>query len=58
MSIYRALQEIYAAENKISDLSFLPESFPRLEVLNVSCNNIQNLEEVVCILHTSRSAQW
>lgn len=49
LSFYcRSLQELYASGNRISDLSFIPDFFHRLEIFNISCNNIKSLDEVVC----------
>jgi Leucine-rich repeat (LRR) protein len=49
--LFRNLQELYSSGNRISELSFVPEFFPRLEVFNISCNNIKTLDEVVCIFY-------
>ncbi|CAG2205894.1 PPP1R7 [Mytilus edulis] len=47
----KLLTELYAADNHISELSYIPTSFPVLEILNISRNNVASFEEV-CSLNS------
>ncbi|CAG2245452.1 PPP1R7 [Mytilus edulis] len=47
----KLLTELYAADNHISELSYIPTSFPVLEILNISRNNVSSFEEV-CSLNS------
>ena len=54
----RNLQELYTSGNRISELSFVPDFFPRLEILNISCNNIKTLDEVVSRIFVYSLIHW
>ncbi|XP_076072522.1 uncharacterized protein LOC143044404 [Mytilus galloprovincialis] len=47
----KLLTELYAADNHLSELSYIPTSFPVLEILNISRNNVASFEEV-CSLNS------
>lgn len=42
----KSLTELHAADNHITEVSFVPSSFPLLEILNISRNSITSFDEV------------
>ena len=52
-NILKTVEEFYLKNNQIQNIKKIPSHFPVLEVLDVSCNVIDNFDEVCCALQGS-----
>ncbi|XP_021353227.1 187-kDa microtubule-associated protein AIR9-like [Mizuhopecten yessoensis] len=53
----RSLQEIHAADNKFTELSYIPTNFPKLEILNITDSCIEDFDEVCYLEELSELAE-
>ncbi|XP_033743848.1 protein phosphatase 1 regulatory subunit 7-like [Pecten maximus] len=53
----RSIQEIHAAENKLTELSYFPTNFPKLEILNITASCIEDFDEVYQLEELSELAE-
>ena len=49
ISIFRQLQDFFVSNNRINDLSCLPNVVPKLEVLDLTDNEISDWDELVSV---------
>lgn len=49
--VVKSLEELYIAGNRLTNVKKLPALFPSLEVLDISSNAVENLEELCQTLH-------